>query len=77
MMKTMKSSNDENNNVTFHSFLKDHPLHHSHHVTLLDNTQELVPNFIGGAIPRSDRGDREYYCSTMLTFSNHGEQEKI
>jgi hypothetical protein len=37
-------------------------------VTLLDDTQEWVPNFIGGAIPRSDRGDREYYCSTMLAF---------
>jgi len=30
--------------------------------------QGWVPNFIGGALPRSDRGDREYYCSTMLTF---------
>ena len=30
--------------------------------------QGLVPNFVGGAIPRSDRGDREYYCSTMLAF---------
>ncbi|KIM85533.1 hypothetical protein PILCRDRAFT_65747, partial [Piloderma croceum F 1598] len=61
-------SEDENDKVTFHHFLKDHPLYHSHHVTLLDNMQEWVPNFVGGAIPRSDRGDREYYCSTMLTF---------
>ena len=61
-------SDDGNNNVNFYHFLKDHPLHHSHQVTLLDDTQEWVPNFIGGAIPRSDRGDREYYCSTMLTF---------
>ena len=30
--------------------------------------QEWVPNFVGGAIPRSDYGDREYYCSTMLAF---------
>ena len=61
-------SDNENNDLTFYSFLKDHPLHHSHHVALLDDVQEWVPNFIGGAIPRSDRGDREYYCSTMLIF---------
>ncbi|KIM92271.1 hypothetical protein PILCRDRAFT_56974, partial [Piloderma croceum F 1598] len=61
-------SEDENNKLNFHCFLKDHPLHYSHHVTLLDDMQGWVPNFIGGAIPRSDCGDREYYCSTMLTF---------
>ena len=61
-------SDDEHNNVTFYHFLEDHPLHHSHQVTLLDDMHEWVPNFIGGAIPRSDRGDREYYCSTMLAF---------
>src|SRR6202050_2735923 len=61
-------SEDENDKLTFHCFLKDHPLYHSHHVTLLDDMQGWVPNFVGGAIPRSDRGDREYYCSTMLAF---------
>ena len=24
--------------------------------------------FIGGPLPRSDQGDREYYCTTMLTL---------
>src|ERR1700683_2769730 len=61
-------SDNENNDLTFYSFLKDHPLHHSHHVALLDDVQEWVPNFVGIAIPRSDHGDREYYCSTMLIF---------
>ena len=61
-------SEDKNDKVIFHHFLKDHPLCHSHHVTLLDDMQEWVPNFVGGAIPRSDHGDREYYCSTMLAF---------
>jgi hypothetical protein len=28
----------------------------------------MVPNFIGGTLPRCDQGDREYYCSTMLTL---------
>jgi hypothetical protein len=62
------NSDHGNNQVTFYHFLKDHPLHHSHHVTLQDDMQEWVSNFIGGVIPRSDCGDREYYCSTMLTF---------
>ena len=59
---------EEIDQVTFHHFLKDHSLYHSHYVTLLDDMQGWVPNFVGGAIPRSDCGDREYYCSTMLTF---------
>jgi hypothetical protein len=28
----------------------------------------IVPNFLPNTLPRSDRGDREYYCCTMLTF---------
>ncbi|HXP51396.1 MAG TPA: AAA family ATPase, partial [Bacteroidia bacterium] len=27
-----------------------------------------VPNFVGGSLPRRDRGDRDYYCTTMLTL---------
>ncbi|KAK0494357.1 hypothetical protein EDD18DRAFT_1077573, partial [Armillaria luteobubalina] len=27
-----------------------------------------VPNFVGGMLPRKDKGDREYYCLAMLTF---------
>jgi hypothetical protein len=60
--------NVKDNKDTFYPFLKDHPLYHSHHVMLLDDIQGWVPNFVGGALPRSDCGDREYYCSTMLTF---------
>src|ERR1700683_5361741 len=45
-------SNDGNNQGTYHDFLKDHPLHPSHRVTLLDDVQEWVPTFVGGAIPR-------------------------
>jgi hypothetical protein len=51
-------SNDGNNSIAFHHFLKEHPLHHSHHVRLLDDVQEWVPNCVGGAVPRSDRRDR-------------------
>jgi hypothetical protein len=28
----------------------------------------VVPNVVGGALPRHDRGNREYYCCTMLTL---------
>src|ERR1700676_5209955 len=61
-------SDDGSNRDAFHRFLKEHHLHHSHHVRLLEDVHEWVPNFVGGAMPRSDCGDREYYCSTMLAF---------
>ncbi|KAL1684490.1 hypothetical protein GGG16DRAFT_34399, partial [Schizophyllum commune] len=28
----------------------------------------IIPNFVGGSLPRNDQGDREYYCATMLTL---------
>jgi hypothetical protein len=28
----------------------------------------VVPNFLPNVLPRSDCGDCEYYCCTMLTF---------
>ena len=30
--------------------------------------KDVIPNFVGGSLPRRDRGDREYYCATMLTL---------
>ena len=41
---------DEDNKVSSLQFLKDHPLHDSHHVRLLDDVQGWIPNLIGGAI---------------------------
>jgi hypothetical protein len=58
----------ESTEIKFHCFLKDHPLYHSTKATLCDESDGYVPNFIGGVVPRSNRGDREYYCSAMLTF---------
>ncbi|KAI5885745.1 uncharacterized protein SCHCODRAFT_02519681 [Schizophyllum commune H4-8] len=50
-------------------FLDTHPQHKSHHVWCDPSKRNyLVPNFVGGAIPRNDQGDREYYCATMLTL---------
>jgi len=34
------NSNNENDDLTFYSFLEDHPLHHTYHVALLDDMQE-------------------------------------
>ena len=48
------------------NFLSAHPLAETHGVRLLKTRQ--VPNFIGNTLPRRDQGDREYYCSTMLTL---------
>ena len=53
----------------FFPFLPDHPLFLTHEVTCDDiKTKMVVPNFIGGVLPRPDQGDREFYCATMLTI---------
>jgi hypothetical protein len=49
-------------------FLPDHPQCSTHKVIVVDEENALVPNFVGGGLPRCDQGDREYYCSTMLSF---------
>ncbi|TFK50562.1 hypothetical protein OE88DRAFT_1631450, partial [Heliocybe sulcata] len=50
------------------TFLPGHPQHGSHYVTLTQESSALVPNFIGGSLPRRDTGNREFYCVTMLTL---------
>ena len=49
-------------------YLKDHPLYQTHYVEFDENNKNVVPNFVGGSLPRRDRGDRDYYCTTMLTL---------
>src|ERR1700683_1906613 len=48
-------------------FLQNHPLYETHQVSI-SKAKNLIPNFVGGSLPRCDRGEREYYCSTMLTL---------
>ena len=48
------------------SFLKDHPLAETHGARKLKKIR--IPNFVGQTLPRCDQGDREYYCSVMLTI---------
>jgi hypothetical protein len=55
--------------VSTHPFHKNHPLWKSHYVRCdRSHLETMVPNFTGGALPRMDQGDREYYCCTMLTL---------
>ncbi|THU83627.1 hypothetical protein K435DRAFT_689223 [Dendrothele bispora CBS 962.96] len=49
-------------------FVYGHPLADSHAIELSTEDKGLVPNFIGPGLPRRDKGDREYYCMTMLVL---------
>ncbi|KAJ7479681.1 hypothetical protein FB451DRAFT_1031501, partial [Mycena latifolia] len=50
-------------------FSSNHPLYLTHYVRIYrSNVKSMVPNYIGGSLPRRDAGDREYYCCTMLTL---------
>ena len=61
-------SDTEKNIEKLQPFLKDHPLYKTHKVHFDEKKNQAVPNFVGGSLPRCDRGDREYYCATMLTL---------
>jgi hypothetical protein len=50
-------------------FVFGHALFNTHSVHCdFRKLSETIPNFIGGAMPRADKGDRDYYCMTMLTM---------
>ncbi|KAL1725088.1 hypothetical protein EV714DRAFT_196384, partial [Schizophyllum commune] len=58
-----------NRTPAYEPFLNTHPQYATFHVYCDPSKREyIVPNFAGGAIPRNDQGDREYYCATMLTL---------
>ncbi|KAJ6548903.1 hypothetical protein B0H19DRAFT_952479, partial [Mycena capillaripes] len=62
-------TDDEDEKVMRHPFLTEHGLFSTHSVTCnFEKLTKMIPNFIGGAIPRSDKGDRAAYCMTMLTL---------
>ncbi|KAK0435837.1 hypothetical protein EV421DRAFT_1716399, partial [Armillaria borealis] len=50
------------------TFLESHPLYDTHYISMRPDNERHVPNFVGGLLPRHDIGDREYYCTTMLTL---------
>ncbi|KAF8235864.1 hypothetical protein L208DRAFT_1021364, partial [Tricholoma matsutake] len=47
-------------------FTSQHPLSSTHGLRHLPSP--LMPNFVGQILPRRDQGDREFYCTTMLTL---------
>ncbi|KAJ3834662.1 hypothetical protein F5878DRAFT_510044, partial [Lentinula raphanica] len=49
-------------------FLEDHPLYETHVPVRRSKHEHIVPNFLGGILPRPDKDDREYYCCTMLVL---------
>jgi len=51
-----------------YSFGPCHSQYHTHKAHMQKEDPLVVPNFLPNILPRSDRGDREYYCCTMLTF---------
>jgi hypothetical protein len=51
-----------------YQYLEEHPLHDTHHMRCVAADKALVPNFVGETLPRRDCGDREWYCSAMLTL---------
>jgi len=52
---------------SYYQFLPAHPQYNTHLVRCNITENNKIPNFIGGSLPRSDQGDREFYCCTMLT----------
>jgi len=58
----------EQEHKTDYSFQQMHPQHQTHQARVQKDDPTIVPNFIPNTLPRSDRGDREYYCCTMMTL---------
>ncbi|KAJ3969040.1 hypothetical protein EV361DRAFT_781840, partial [Lentinula raphanica] len=60
----------EGNKYAFNNctFLAGHPLYDTHVPVQRSNSDNIIPNFLGGILPRPDKDDREYYCCTMLVL---------
>ncbi|KAJ6623682.1 hypothetical protein B0H10DRAFT_1786022 [Mycena sp. CBHHK59/15] len=54
---------DDSDFADFIAAFKTHAVHCD-----FQKLDKIIPNFMGGAIPRADKGDREYYCMTILTL---------
>ncbi|KAF7977176.1 hypothetical protein HWV62_4617 [Athelia sp. TMB] len=58
----------EGDGITDDLFMPGHPERTTHRIKVAEDDGTIVPNFMGGNLPRCDKGDREEYCSTMLTL---------
>ncbi|KAF8184290.1 hypothetical protein K438DRAFT_1598473, partial [Mycena galopus ATCC 62051] len=60
-----------------HPFQPEHELYQTHYIRCdRRDLKRIVPNFVGGALPRMDQGDREYYCMSILTLGSMAFREK-
>src|SRR6267154_1984088 len=50
------------------SFIFGHLQFNTHQAHMKKEYPSIVPNFLPNILPRSDCGDHEYYCCTMLTL---------
>ncbi|KAL1937535.1 hypothetical protein VTO73DRAFT_13121 [Trametes versicolor] len=70
VLHTEKRSRAKAPRARAHQFATGHPQHSTHGVYA--RATPYVLNFVGGALPRPDRGDRDEYCTTMLTLFHPG-----
>ncbi|KAF8211043.1 hypothetical protein K438DRAFT_1447843, partial [Mycena galopus ATCC 62051] len=66
LVKKMRTI-DKRYRQTQHDFLPIHDAAYKTHTVHCDfrKLETMIPNFLGGALPRADKGDREFYCMTM------------
>ena len=64
-----KKSKAKQKSNTF-EFSKEHPQYKTHRIQMLPEEKKRILGFIGGILPRRDKGDHEKYCRTMLTLFN-------
>ncbi|KAJ7914030.1 hypothetical protein B0H13DRAFT_1519483, partial [Mycena leptocephala] len=65
-----EESKSKSHRITWHPFMPEHTAAFETHTVRCDfrKIDKIIPNFIGGAIPRADKGDREYYCMSIMTL---------
>ncbi|KAJ7828416.1 hypothetical protein B0H13DRAFT_2437799, partial [Mycena leptocephala] len=64
------NARENGSRIVRHPFLPAHKAAFETHTAHCDfrRLDKIIPNFIGGAVPRADKGDREYYCMTIMTL---------
>ncbi|KAI9064617.1 hypothetical protein FKP32DRAFT_1553053, partial [Trametes sanguinea] len=61
-------SSEADSSDTAHKFVRGHALRSTHGVYVRRSEVPYVLNFVGGSLPRPDRGDRDEYCFVMLVL---------
>ncbi|KAF8988955.1 hypothetical protein BDZ89DRAFT_928379, partial [Hymenopellis radicata] len=64
----MKQDKSDDDTIGKHYFADGHGLKNTHYVTYCSEEYSLIPNMTGGALPRRDQENRDYYCCTMLAI---------